>query len=148
MEVKTVTISMGRTVNRGNFENIRYDVSITATLTPEEFEQNGAEDVELAVREELVWALSNDLEDDLDGIRWQDFEGNPLSGAERIEKAKELSPIFRHMCAVNEELAGRLLLAQLGVADKSDDPINAIDGGDAAEIEVVTEVVTEVHDES
>lgn len=34
MKVEKVTISLGRTVNRGNFENTRYDVSITATIPP------------------------------------------------------------------------------------------------------------------
>lgn len=36
MELKEITVSVGRTVNLGNFESLRIDVSATATLTPDD----------------------------------------------------------------------------------------------------------------
>ncbi|MBZ0279397.1 MAG: hypothetical protein K8L97_01570 [Anaerolineae bacterium] len=146
MEVKTVTISMGRTVNRGNFENTRYDVSITATIPPEEFDTDGAEALETTCRHELVMVLSGDLLSDLEGMDWTDFEGNALSGEGRVKRALASSPIFRHMRAVDELLADSLLNefidgeVKWGTVNTAEAPL--------AELEISQMVVIEMDDDS
>jgi len=145
MKVERVTISLGRTVNRGNFENTRYDVSITATIPPEEFDTDGAEAVETACRHELVMVLSGDLPGDLEGMDWTDMDDVPLNGDGRVKRALANSPIFRHMRAVDELLADSLLNEfvdgelKWGVVTVEEAPL--------AEVEISQMMVVEVDDE-
>lgn len=39
MQVKEITISMGRTVNLGDYNTFRCEVSLTATILPDEDEE-------------------------------------------------------------------------------------------------------------
>lgn len=140
MEIKTVTVSMGRTVNRGNFENTRYDVSITAVLTPEEFEAEGADAVTEAVRSELVWAMYNDMHAELEDVSWTHFDNTPLDAQNRTERALSNSPVFRHMWAVDEFMAERLLLEYVASKEKWE-KVAAVEAPDIAEV-VVEQTIT------
>ena len=53
MNIKTITISRGATINLGNFESLRLDVQMTGELTSDENEFDAQEKLETYVVDEM-----------------------------------------------------------------------------------------------
>ena len=104
MKVKQVTVALGTTVNIGDYESTRVDVSITADMTQAEYDANGMETLETMVREELAYRLWDYAEKQLPpaGVAYWKEERREATAVSR-------SPYFAHMMKFAPDVARGLL---------------------------------------
>tara|TARA_R100001224_G_scaffold109011_1_gene85958 strand:- start:289 stop:501 length:213 start_codon:yes stop_codon:yes gene_type:complete len=69
MDIKKATINMGRTVNLGNFESARFDLSIEAELEAKE----DLKELESTVSDNLEGMISRKLDSLLNDAKKEDF---------------------------------------------------------------------------
>ena len=113
MDIQQVTISLGTTVNIGNFESARVDVSITADMTQDEYDADGVADLEKLVREELAYRLWDHAEADLSAQNVAAWD------AEKREAiATRRSPFFAHMLKFAPHIAEGLLTSLVEDAEE------------------------------
>ena len=69
MDIKKATINMGRTVNLGNFESARFDLSIEAELEAKE----DLKELESTVSDNLEGMISRKLDSLLKNVKNEEF---------------------------------------------------------------------------
>ena len=113
MEIKQVTIGLGTTVNIGNYESTRVDVSITAEMTQGEYDADGMDTLDKLVREELAYRLWDYAEVELsaaDVFHWKEER--------RTNMASRRSPYFAHMLKFAPHIATGLLTSLVEDAEE------------------------------
>lgn len=113
MDIKQVTVALGTTVNIGNYESTRVDVSITADMTQEEYDADGMDTLDKLVREEVAYRLWDYAEKDLAGTNVAAWKAD-----QRESRASRWSPYFAHMLKFAPHIATGLLTSLIEDAEE------------------------------
>lgn len=113
MEIKEVTVALGTTVNIGNYESTRVDVSICADMTQEEYDADGMDTLDKLVREEVVYRLWDYAEKDLTAANVAAWNADHLES-----RASRWSPYFAHMLKFAPHIATGLLTSLIEDAEE------------------------------
>ena len=115
MGIKEVKVSIGITVNLGDDESIRLDVSLTADMTEQEWRRLGLLELADTARKELAYQLWDMAEAKLSTYGLAD-----MAEDEREAYAREHCPEFRHMLMLHPDAARELLGAVVEGAEFDD----------------------------
>ena len=100
-QVTEITVSLGLTINLGNYESLRRDVSVTAAA--EEGESIGFDVLEQYARSQANYALASALEQDV--IARTQIERVQDRREDEIRRYLALNPVFQALEAVSPSRA-------------------------------------------